>query len=140
VNTHYAVIAFSGDPCGEHPDEELCGRPPSLTLLACGPEDFCWESLVKWTAKHPLRMWEDAEVVARHPSVVRAPATEGAPPESDSTPASVVLGPRPGHEVVHRCPPDGAALMPCCGKAPFDVPRYHRMTVDPELVTCADVD
>jgi len=72
-NTHYAVIAFSGDPAGEHPDESLRGTHPSLTLIACGNEQFCWRSLEQWTAKHPLRMWEDAEVVERHPSVVRVP-------------------------------------------------------------------
>ncbi len=78
-NTHYAVLAFSGDPDGEHPDPELCGTCPSLRLIAAGPEDFCWESLARWTDQHPLRMWEDAEVVERHPSVVRMPAArEGA--------------------------------------------------------------
>lgn len=71
ANTHYAVIAFSGDPDSEHPDEELRGTGPSLQLIAAGPEGFCWDSLDQWTRKHPLRMWEDAEVVERHPSVVR---------------------------------------------------------------------
>jgi hypothetical protein len=70
--THYAVLAFSGDPDGEHPNPELNGTGPSLTLIAAGPEDFCWEQLANWTAKHPLCMWEDAEVLERHPSVVRA--------------------------------------------------------------------
>jgi hypothetical protein len=70
-NTHYAVLAFSGDPDEEHPDEELRGTGPSLTLIAAGDEDFCWESLARWTEKHPLRMWEEAEVLVRHPSVVR---------------------------------------------------------------------
>lgn len=71
ANTHYGVIEFSGDPASEHPDEELRGQPPSLRLIAAGPEDFCWQSLANWTAKHPLRMWETAEVVTRHPSAVR---------------------------------------------------------------------
>lgn len=71
MNTHYAVIVFGGDPVGEHPDPELRGAAPSLTLVACGPEDFCWQALAEWTAGHPLRMWEDAEVLARHPTVVR---------------------------------------------------------------------
>ena len=67
---------LEGGPVGgAHPDEELCWQEPSLTLIASGPEDFCWESLAKWTEKHPLRMWEDAEVVERHPSVVRALAS-----------------------------------------------------------------
>lgn len=72
-NTHYGVIEFSGDPAEEHPDEELRGRGPSLQLIAAGPEDFCWDALTKWTEAHPLRMWETAEVVERHPSVVRVP-------------------------------------------------------------------
>lgn len=71
MNTHYAVIAFSGDPASEHPDPELCGTAPSLTFIAAGPEEFCWDALAKWTDAHPLRMWEEAEVLARHPSVVR---------------------------------------------------------------------
>ncbi len=70
-NTHYAVLAFSGDPAGEHPDPDLRGQCPSLTLIASGPEDFCWNAVVRWTADHPLRMWEEAEVLERHPSVVR---------------------------------------------------------------------
>lgn len=71
ANTHYAVIYFGGDPASEHPDADLCGRSPSLDLIACGPEEFCWSSLMAWTAKHPLRVWETAEVVARHDSVVQ---------------------------------------------------------------------
>lgn len=39
-------------------------------------------------------------------------------------------------EWTHRCPPDGSGLMPCCGRTPFEVPRYHRMTTDPLFVTC----
>ena len=76
ANTHYAVLSFSGDPAGEHPDEELRGSSPHLQLIAAGPEDFCWQSLDAWTKKHPLRLWEDAEVLARHPSVVRQPPSE----------------------------------------------------------------
>lgn len=41
--------------------------------------------------------------------------------------------PGPTAEVVHRCPPKGSGLMPCCGKTPFEVPRYHRLTVNPSL-------
>ena len=71
-NTHYAVIVFSGDPASEHPDEELRGRPPSLEFIACGPREFCWMALVDWTAEHPLRQWEEAEVLARDPGLVAA--------------------------------------------------------------------
>lgn len=71
MNTHFAVIHFSGDPAGEHPDETLRGSSPKLTLIAAGPERFCWDALNAWTAKNPLRMWETAEVVTRHPSAVR---------------------------------------------------------------------
>lgn len=39
-------------------------------------------------------------------------------------------------ETVHRCPPKGSGIMPCCDKTPFEVPRTDRMTVDPALVTC----
>lgn len=71
MNTHYAVVTFSGDPAGEHPDADLRGRAPHLDFIACGSEDFCWDALAKWTAKHPLRMWEDAEVLHRDPVLVR---------------------------------------------------------------------
>lgn len=70
MNTHYAVIVFSGDPGSEHPVEELRGAPPSLDFIACGPEEFCWKALSDWTAKHPLRMWEDVEVLCRDPKRV----------------------------------------------------------------------
>ena len=73
MNTHYALIMFSGDPANEHPDADLRGQAPSATFIAAGPEQFCWDSLTQWTAKHPLRMWEEAEVVERHSSVVRLP-------------------------------------------------------------------
>lgn len=39
-------------------------------------------------------------------------------------------------EVVHACPAKAETAMPCCGRTPFDVPVYHRMTLDPSLVTC----
>ena len=71
MNTHYGVLVFSGDPASEHPDGELRGQPPSLTFIACGDEDFCWERLARWTDTHPLRQWEEAEVLTRAPSVVR---------------------------------------------------------------------
>lgn len=71
MNSHYAVIAFSGDPASEHPDEELRGNPPGLDFIAAGPEQFCWDSLAEWTARYPLRMWETAEVLVRDLSTVR---------------------------------------------------------------------
>lgn len=37
--------------------------------------------------------------------------------------------------VIHRCPPDGCGLMPCCGRTPFER-MSERMTEDPRLVTC----
>lgn len=65
MNTHYAVVHFSGDPAGEHSNSQLNGQPPSLKLIAAGNETFCWEALTRWTGKHPLQMWETAEVLAR---------------------------------------------------------------------------
>lgn len=38
--------------------------------------------------------------------------------------------------VTHRCPPKGSGLMPCCGRTPFEVPTWDRMTLDAALVTC----
>lgn len=69
MNTHYGVIMFSGDPDGEHGDSDLQGHSPSMTLICAGQEQFCWDSLATWTTKHPLRQWEDAEVLARDSSV-----------------------------------------------------------------------
>lgn len=37
---------------------------------------------------------------------------------------------------VHRCPPHGESLTPCCGRTPFELPRTERITVDDLLVTC----
>lgn len=70
MNTHYGVITFNGDPMSEHPDEDLRGHSPHIEFIACGPEQFCWEQLARWTAKHPLRMWEEAEVLARDPVLI----------------------------------------------------------------------
>lgn len=70
MNTHYAVLAFSGDHAGEHPSESLRGKAPSLELIACGPEDFCWEKVAEYTAAHPLEDWQTVEVLARAESVV----------------------------------------------------------------------
>jgi hypothetical protein len=65
MNSHYAVVVFSGDPANEHPNEELRGHAPCMDLIACGDEAFCWDSLSRWTTTHPLRMWETAEVLVR---------------------------------------------------------------------------
>ena len=65
VISHYAVIVFSGDPCSEHPDEDLRGSEPRMEFIAQGSAEFCWEALARWTDGHPLRMWEEAEVLAR---------------------------------------------------------------------------
>jgi hypothetical protein len=43
---------------------------------------------------------------------------------------------RPPTEVIHRCPPIGSGIMPCCSRTPFEVPLWHRITEDPALVTC----
>ena len=71
--THYAIIHFTGDPVDEHPDDELRGQAPSLTLIAAGPEEFCWQALNLWTTEHPLRQWEAGEVVQRDPAAVQMP-------------------------------------------------------------------
>lgn len=39
-------------------------------------------------------------------------------------------------EVVHACPPGDAAVTPCCGRTPFELPRSDRITLHPTLVTC----
>lgn len=65
MNTHFAVVVFTGDPLSEHDDPDLRGRAPSLDLIGSGSEDFCWEAAARWTASHPLRRWETVEVLAR---------------------------------------------------------------------------
>ena len=42
-------------------------------------------------------------------------------------------------EVVHHCPIGDAAGTACCGRSPFELPRGHRLTLDPALVTCGGV-
>lgn len=88
MNTHYAVIHFPGDPAGEHLDPALNGRAPALELIGCGPEDFCWDALRKWTETHPLRLWETAEVLARThtPGEIMDTATPTLDPERILTP------------------------------------------------------
>lgn len=58
MNTHYAVIAGS--------------VPPSLDVIACGPREFCEESLTKWLERHPLGKYETAEILTRDPETVNA--------------------------------------------------------------------
>lgn len=41
-------------------------------------------------------------------------------------------------EVTHRCPPSGSGLMPCCDRTPFEVPEWHRLTLDDPPVTCRE--
>jgi hypothetical protein len=65
VNTHYALVVFSGDFDGDHPDPDLRGTGPSATLVAAGPAAHCWKALAAWTERHPLRRDEAAEVVLR---------------------------------------------------------------------------
>lgn len=45
--------------------------------------------------------------------------------------------PAESYEVTHICPAAGTNVTPCCGKTPFELPRYHRLTSDPALVTCS---
>lgn len=45
--------------------------------------------------------------------------------------ATVALG-----EVVHACPLGHDARTPCCRRSPSELPMDHRMTTDPDLVTC----
>ena len=40
-------------------------------------------------------------------------------------------------DVIHICPPRNSRLMPCCGRAPADLPdRYVYMATDPGEATC----
>lgn len=74
MNTHYGVVVFGGDPAGEHEDPDLHGREPSMELIACGDEAFCWRALAAWTAMRPLRHREEAEVLGRDLATVTAQA------------------------------------------------------------------
>jgi hypothetical protein len=40
---------------------------------------------------------------------------------------------------IHQCPDAGSAIMPCCGRTPFDVPRGDGLTTLPDLVTCGEL-
>lgn len=65
TNTHYGVIVFGGDFDNDHPDPLLRGHGPHMEMIACGPEQHCWDAIKEWTATHPLRRDEHAEVLAR---------------------------------------------------------------------------
>lgn len=41
-----------------------------------------------------------------------------------------------GTPVVHRCPPPGWGITPCCGRTPFELGGTDQLTEDEELVTC----
>lgn len=65
LNTHYALVVFSGDFAGDHPDPDLRGTGPSATLIAAGPSPHCWRAAAAWTERCPLRRDEAIEVVLR---------------------------------------------------------------------------
>jgi hypothetical protein len=39
-------------------------------------------------------------------------------------------------EVLHAQPEAGLSFSPCCGRTLTELPRYDRVTLNPELVTC----
>lgn len=71
MNTHYAVVVFGGDFDNDHPDPKRRGLGPTLEMVGCGDEAFCWDAARSWTAAHPLGRDETVEVLARDPQVVR---------------------------------------------------------------------
>lgn len=40
---------------------------------------------------------------------------------------------------MHQCPRPGSAIMPCCGRTPFEVPRVDGLTTEQYLVTCGEL-
>lgn len=40
---------------------------------------------------------------------------------------------------IHQCPRPGSAIMPCCGRTPFEVPRVDGLTTEQYLVTCGEL-
>lgn len=58
TNTHYAVVI---------------GDYMEMTLVACGPEEFCKTALAEWLVVHPLSTYGEAEILARDPAIVRDP-------------------------------------------------------------------
>ena len=68
MHTHFAAVYFDGDLSDDgHPDPELTGRGPMLTLVGVGDEEFCRRSIEVWVQAHPLRDGESAEVLERLP-------------------------------------------------------------------------
>jgi hypothetical protein len=50
------------------------------------------------------------------------------------------LAPAPGApaEVIHAVPREGAAKTPCCRRLPLELPRFDRITIEPEIaITCS---
>ena len=41
---------------------------------------------------------------------------------------------------IHRCPRQGESVTPCCGKTPFEISGWHRMTTKPELENCGRLE
>ena len=41
---------------------------------------------------------------------------------------------------IHHYPRQGESVTPCCGKTPFEIPGWHRMTAKPELVNCGRLE
>lgn len=39
--------------------------------------------------------------------------------------------------VIHQCPPKGSDVTPCCGRAPFELSTFDRMTTVTSSVTCS---
>ena len=71
TNTHYGVIVFGGDFDNDHPDKSLRGGGPHLEMIACGPEEHCWDAIRDWTKVNPLRRDEHAEVLTRDATAVQ---------------------------------------------------------------------
>lgn len=68
MHTHFAAVYFDGDLSDDgHPDPELTGRGPMLTLVGVGDEESCRRALGAWIETHPLREGEHAEVLTRGP-------------------------------------------------------------------------
>lgn len=65
----------------------------------------------------------------RWSNVTNCPLVEGATGLADSQAPHL-------RELVHLCPPGDSGSTPCCGRTPFELPPYDRMTSDEKLVTC----
>lgn len=48
--------------------------------------------------------------------------------------------PQDPQEVTHLAPPIGSHVLPCCNLPVGAVPRWHRLTLKPETVTCRGED